>query len=105
MGYAPAVRPRGTRAAPRPGTRTLAIGKRGGGRYGQKQKKVAHMMMTNNRKPRWFFYPAWVALSTISIPITAGIALALVSLATKVVGDTIQVGGLTHITEDYLLGD
>jgi hypothetical protein len=66
--------------------------------------RMTHMMMTNNRKPRWFFYPAWVALNTISIPIAEGIALALVSLAVKVVGDTIQVGGLTHFTEDYLVG-
>ena len=68
------------------------------------RRRLTHMMMTNNRKPRWFFYPAWVALSTISVPITVGITWALISLVTKVVGDTIQVGGLTQITEDYLLG-
>jgi hypothetical protein len=63
------------------------------------------MIITNNRRPRWFFYPAWVALSAISIPTAMGISLALVSLVEKIVGDTIQVGGLTHITEDYLGGD
>jgi hypothetical protein len=66
--------------------------------------RLTHIMMTN-RRPRWFFYPAWVALSAISIPIAGGIALALVSIAKKVVGNTIQVGGYTHITEDYLSGD
>jgi len=60
------------------------------------------MMMTNNRRPRWFFYPAWVALSTISIPIAWVIAWALVSQVEKVVGGTIQVGGHTRITEDFL---
>jgi hypothetical protein len=60
--------------------------------------------MTNNSRPRWFFYPAWVALSGISIPITAVITWALVSLAVKVIGGTIQVGGQTGPTEDYLGG-
>jgi hypothetical protein len=60
------------------------------------------MMMTSNRRPRWFFYPAWVALSAISIPIAGVVAWALVSQVEKVVGGTIQVGGHTRITEDYL---
>jgi hypothetical protein len=59
-------------------------------------------MMTNYRRPRWFFNPAWVALSTISIPIAWVIAWALVSQVEKVVGGMIQVGGYTRITEDYL---
>jgi len=59
-------------------------------------------MITNNRRPRWFFYPAWVALSAISIPIAWVIAWALVSQVEKVVGGTIQVGGYTRITEDFL---
>lgn len=60
------------------------------------------MKMTDNRRPRWFFYPAWVAVSAISIPIAGAIAWAVVSLVEKVVGGTIQVGGHTRITEDYL---
>lgn len=59
-------------------------------------------MVTNNRRPRWFFYPAWVALSAISIPIAGVIAWALIAQVEKVVGGTIQVGGHTRITEDYL---
>jgi len=61
------------------------------------------MMMTNNRKPKWFFYPAWVALMAISIPISFAIYWALISLITGAVGSTIQVGGQPHITEDFLL--
>jgi len=53
-------------------------------------------------RPRWFFYPAWIALSAISIPIAGVIAWVFVSLVVKVVGGTIQVGGHTRITEDYL---
>jgi hypothetical protein len=60
------------------------------------------MIMTNNRRLRWFFYPAWVVLSAISIPLAGAIAWALVSQVEKVVGGTIQVGGHTRITEDYL---
>ncbi len=61
------------------------------------------MTATDNRKPRWFFYPAWFVLSAISIPIAWNIAWAPVSLVEKVVGDTIQVGGRTRITEDFLM--
>jgi len=42
-------------------------------------------------------------LSAISIPIAWVIYWALISLIKKVVGDTIQVGGQPHITEDFLL--
>jgi hypothetical protein len=61
------------------------------------------MMITDNRKPEWFFYPGWVVLSAISIPIAWVIYWALISLIKKVVGGTIQVGGQTRITEDFLL--
>ena len=60
-------------------------------------------MITNNRKPSWFFYPAWVALVSISIPITFAIYWALISFVKEAVGSTIQVGGQPHITEDFLL--
>lgn len=60
------------------------------------------MMITSNRKPGWFFYPAWVALSAVSIPIAWVIAWALISQVEKVVGGTIQVEGQTRITEDFL---
>ena len=35
------------------------------------------MVITDSRKPKWFFYPAWVALSSISIPIPNPIFLAV----------------------------
>ena len=61
------------------------------------------MIITNNRKPNWFFYPAWVAVVSISIPITFAIYWVLISLVKESVGSTIQVGGQPHITEDFLL--
>jgi hypothetical protein len=67
--------------------------------------KEAHMIMTNNSSPRWFFYPAWVALSGISISIAAVITMALLPQVVKVIGDTIQVGGQAHFTEDYIGAD
>jgi len=60
------------------------------------------MMATDNRKPRWFFYPGWVALSAISILIAWVVVWALISQVEKAVGGTIQVGGQTRITEDFL---
>ena len=60
-------------------------------------------MRTNYRKPGGLFYPAWVALSSISIPISFAIYWALIFLVKEVVGDMIQVGGQPHITEDFLL--
>jgi hypothetical protein len=61
------------------------------------------MVIADSRKPKWFFYPAWVALSSISIPIAFAIYWALIYLAKEAVGSTILVGGQPHITEDFLL--
>lgn len=61
------------------------------------------MKITDNRKPNWFIYPAWIALNSLSIPIAFAISWTLISLVVKVVGSTIQAGGQTHITEDFLL--
>jgi hypothetical protein len=57
---------------------------------------------TNNRKPEGMFYPGWVVLSALSIPIAWNIAWAIMSQIVKVVGDTIKLRGQTHITEDFL---
>ncbi|MGB8645907.1 MAG: hypothetical protein WCF84_11770 [Anaerolineae bacterium] len=54
------------------------------------------------RKPAWFFYPGWVVLTAISIPIAFFIAMAIMSPIVRTVGDTIVVGGQRHITEDFL---
>jgi len=62
------------------------------------------MMQTDNRKPAWLFYPGWVALSAISIPIAWSITWAIVSRIVQVVGGRIQVAGQSHITEDFIGG-
>lgn len=63
----------------------------------------ANVVVTDNRKPGWFFYPAWVVLSASGVPVAWAIAWALVSQVERAVGGTIQVGGQTRIAEDFLL--
>lgn len=60
-------------------------------------------MIAINEKPRWSFYPGWVVLNLIAVVTAWYIAGALISLITKIVGGTIQVGGQSRITEDFLL--
>ena len=62
------------------------------------------MLTIDNRKPQWFFYPAWVVLSVISIPISWWIGWVIISQIVNVVGGRIEVGGQSHITEDFLFG-
>ncbi len=60
------------------------------------------MFTKNPTKPQRSFYLAWVVVSVISVPLAWAITLALISQLTQIVGDTIQVAGQRHITEDYL---
>jgi hypothetical protein len=60
-------------------------------------------MATGSRKPNWTFYLGWVASNAISVLVAWGVAWVLVSQIEKIVGGTIQVGGRTRITEDFIL--
>jgi hypothetical protein len=60
------------------------------------------MKIANNEKPRRSFYLGWVTLNSIAVVAAGFIAWALMGLITKIVGDTIQVGGQTRIIEDSL---
>jgi hypothetical protein len=60
------------------------------------------MIIADSRKPKWFFYPGWVVLSTLSIPIAWLISGVIISQIERVVGGTIEVAGRTRITEDFL---
>jgi hypothetical protein len=60
-------------------------------------------MFIANEKPRWFFYLGWVALNVIAVIMAWYIAWAIMSQVTNIVGGRIQVGGESHITEDFLL--
>jgi hypothetical protein len=59
-------------------------------------------MVAITEKPRWFFYPEWVALNALAVVLAAITAWGLVSLIENIVGGTIQVGGESQITEDFL---
>lgn len=59
-------------------------------------------MRTAIEKPAWQFYPAWVVLSALSIPLAFGLSWIIISLIEDVVGGTIRIGGETRITEDAL---
>ena len=61
------------------------------------------MMITDYRRPKWFFYPGWVALSAISILLAVAVYWVLISPIGKIVGDKILVGGQSRITEDFLV--
>jgi len=59
-------------------------------------------MSTNNKKPHWFFYPIWMVLSFLCIPIALFLDVFVRSIITQVVGDLIYVNGARLFTEDYL---
>jgi hypothetical protein len=54
-------------------------------------------------KPGWPFYPAWILLTLLAVPVAFFLALAVLRLIISFVGDFIYVDGVRHITEDYLL--
>lgn len=59
-------------------------------------------MIAQYEKPRWSFYLGWIVLNLIAVVAAGLISLALIILITQIVGDTIQVGGQSRITEDFL---
>ena len=54
------------------------------------------------QKPGWTFYPSWIVVTLLCIPIAFFIDLAVLRIVTRLVGDYIYVNGVRHITEDYL---
>lgn len=59
-------------------------------------------MTTSYKKPEWFFYPGWVALTTLSIPVAWAITWIIIEQVVKVVGGTVVIDGHSRITEDWL---
>jgi len=64
--------------------------------------KGKNLMTTINRKPEWFFYPAWIILQALAIPIAFALSFAILLIILDIVGGYIYVNGVRHITEDYL---
>lgn len=62
-----------------------------------------HVMTTDMRRPQWFFYPGWVAVSAISLVVAITVYSALIPHVVGAVGDRISMGGRSRITEDFLV--
>jgi hypothetical protein len=61
-------------------------------------------LMTTIKKPEWFFYPAWILLTVLCVPLAFILYFAIIRIVMIFVGDFIYVGGVRHITEDFLFG-
>jgi len=59
-------------------------------------------LLTNYKRPDWYFYPSWVGVSILAFPLTWLAYFLIISLVTRWIGHTIYVNGVLHITEDYL---
>ena len=59
-------------------------------------------LMATIKKPEWFFYPLWIFLTALCVPIAFILSLIILKVITNFVGDFIYVDGVRHITEDYL---
>lgn len=59
-------------------------------------------MTVIHKKPEWFFYPAWIILTALCIPIAFILNFAVLRVIISFVGDFIYVDGVRRITEDYL---
>jgi len=59
-------------------------------------------LMTIIKKPEWFFYPAWILLTTLCVPIAFLLYFAIIRVVIIFVGDFIYLNGVRHVTEDYL---
>ena len=54
------------------------------------------------KTPDKVFYPAWILLSTLAIPLALGLTFAVLSLIIDQIGGFIFVNGQQRTTEDYL---
>ena len=59
--------------------------------------------MIELRKPGWSFYPAWIFLSALSVPIAFVLYFLLSRVLVTLLGDYVVVNGEQHITEDYYM--
>jgi hypothetical protein len=60
------------------------------------------LSMTTIKKPEWSFYPTWIILTMLCVPVAFVLDLVILRVITNFVGDFIYVDGVRHITEDYL---
>jgi hypothetical protein len=65
------------------------------------EENTANLMVAD-KKPDWPFYIAWTLWTTFCIPIAYFIIMIIMLIVALIIGDTIYVNGVEHITEDYL---
>jgi hypothetical protein len=71
----------------------------------QHWRKITHLepnLMTTIKKPEWPFYPAWIILTALCVPIALIPSLIINNVIVNFIGDFIYVDGVRHITQDYL---
>ena len=71
-------------------------------RQWQYDNRNREMLATIHKKPEWFFYPAWIILTSLCVPIAFFLDLVVLRIVIRFVGVYIYVNGVRHITEDYL---
>ena len=59
--------------------------------------------MTTIKKPEWFFYPAWIIMPVLCVPIAFALYFVITRAIIYFAGEFIYVNGVRHISEDYLL--
>jgi hypothetical protein len=59
-------------------------------------------LAATDQKPDGYFYIAWILWTTFCIPIAYFIVIIIMLIVASIIGDTILVNGVEHITEDYL---
>jgi hypothetical protein len=61
-----------------------------------------HKEIQNPKRPEWSFYPSWIILTSLCLPVVFFLDLVILRIIIIFVGDIIYVDGVRHITEDYL---
>ncbi len=59
-------------------------------------------LMTINRKPAGFFYPAWIILTALCVPIAFYLYFVIIRGIMIITGDSIYLHGRGYPTEDFL---
>jgi hypothetical protein len=59
-------------------------------------------LMATIKKPDWSFYPIWIILSALCVPIAFILSLIILFTIESFVGGFIYVDGVRHVTQDYL---
>jgi hypothetical protein len=71
-------------------------------RAAKERHPMNNMRLPVRPRPNLLFYAGWVAATIASLPIAGAIGFVIIKQAVAVLGGRIEVGGQSHITEDFL---